>query len=58
VASSSGATAFSFSRHEIESTIILLEEELAKLKAALKQEGEILESKKRGRGRPPKNPAA
>mgnify|MGYP005850339609 CR=1 FL=1 len=43
---------------ELQRATTMLEEEFAKLKAALKQEGEILEPRKRGRGRPPKNPAA
>lgn len=43
---------------ELQRAIKMLEEETATLKAALKQDGEILEPKKRGRGRPPKNPAA
>lgn len=43
---------------ELQRAIKMLEDETAKLKAALKQDGEILEPRKRGRGRPPKNPAA
>jgi hypothetical protein len=45
-------------KQELQRAIKMLEEELAKLRAALKQDGEILEPRKRGRGRPPKNPAA
>lgn len=45
-------------KQELQRAIKILEEEIAKLKAALKQDGEILEPRKRGRGRPPKNPAA
>ncbi len=43
---------------ELQRATKMLGGELAKLKAALKQEGEILEPRKRSRGRPPKNPAA
>lgn len=52
------AQAMKAHKQELERAIRMLEEELAKLKAALKQDGEILEPKKRGRGHPPKNPEA
>lgn len=52
------AQAMKARKQELQRAIKMLEEEVANLKAALKQDGEILEPKKRGRGRPPKNPAA
>lgn len=52
------AQAMKARKQELQRAIKMLEEEVAKLKTAIKQDGEILEPKKRGRGRPPKNPAA
>lgn len=40
---------------QLHRAIQMLEDELAKVRAALKKEGDILEPTKRGRGRPPKN---
>ena len=40
---------------ELQKAVKSLEDELAKVRAALKKEGDILEPIKRGRGRPPKN---